>query len=118
MGVFSIEIQAGDPTGGRFVPVTVLVDTGASYTTLPADLLDRLGVRRSDKQRFMLASGQTMTKDIGQTWVKLDGKERMTVVVFGDDAMTPILGAVTLEEMGLGVDPLGQHLIPIDGYLM
>jgi clan AA aspartic protease len=105
MGVFTVTIQAGDPTGERFVPVSVLVDTGASYTTLPSELLQELGVKPTRKQQFMLASGQTMTKDAGETRVRLDGKEGTTVVVFGDSGMTPMLGAVTLEEMGLGVDP-------------
>ena len=35
----------------------------------------------------------------------------MTIIVFGDDGGRTLLGAVTLEEMGLGVDPPGQKLI-------
>jgi clan AA aspartic protease len=118
MGVFTVTIQAGDSRGERFIPVDVLVDTGASYTTLPEEMLRDLGVRPIGKQRFMLACGQTMTKDLGETKVRLGDKERTTVVVFGDAGMTPLLGAVTLEQMGLGVDPMAQRLIEVDGYMM
>ena len=41
----------------------------------------------------------------------------MTVVVFGDDGRPTLLGAVTLEGFGLGVDPLGQKLIEVPGLL-
>ena len=41
----------------------------------------------------------------------------MTVVVFGDDGGPTLLGAVTLEKLGLGVDPLGQKLSEVPGLL-
>jgi len=98
------------------VPVEALVDTGASYTTLPASLLRELDVRAAGRRPLMLANGEMTTRDVGQTWVRLDGREVMTVVVFGDDGGPALLGAVTLEETGLGIDPLGRKLIEVPGY--
>ena len=40
------------------------------------------------------------------------------MVVFGDDGAEPLLGAVTMEEFGLGVDPVRRRLAPVDGYLV
>ena len=117
MGTFSITIHAGAPDRGRFEPVDALVDTGASYTMLPARLLRDLGVEVTARRPFVLASGQQISRDVGQTWVRIDGREVMTVVVFGDDAGPTLLGAVTLEEFGLGVDPLGRKLIEVPGLL-
>jgi hypothetical protein len=34
------------------------------------------------------------------------------------DASPGLLGAVTLEEFGLGVDPVGKRLIPVKSYLL
>jgi hypothetical protein len=45
-------------------------------------------------------------------------RERFTPVVLGDAGMQPLLGAVTLEEFGLGVGPVGQQLIEVPGLLM
>lgn len=117
MGTFSVRLQAGDTARERFVEIDALVDTGASYTMLPAPLLRDLGVSATASRAFMLANGQRTTREVGQAWVRLDGHEVMTVVVFGDEGGPILLGAVTLEEMGLGVDPLGKRLIDVPGLL-
>lgn len=113
MGTFSVTLCAGDPSRSRFEEVAALMDTGASYTMLPSSLLGRLGVPVTAKRSFVLASGEQIRRDVGATWVRIDGREVMTVVVFGDDAGPALLGAVTLEEFGLGVDPLGQELMEV-----
>jgi len=118
MGVFSVRVEVGDPQGQRFEPVEALVDSGASYTTAPASLLRRLGVTPDERRPFILADGRRVEHDMGQTWVRLDGRARMTPVVFAGEGVQPLLGAVTLEEFGLGIDTLGQKLIPVPGYLM
>jgi predicted aspartyl protease len=103
MGTFSVDIQVGDPRGQRFERFEALVDPGASYTTLAASRLHDLGVIPMRRQRFVLANGEIVVKDVGETRVRIDGREGTTVVVFGDEGAGPLLGAVTLEQMGLGV---------------
>ncbi len=44
MGTSSVPIQIANLNEGPFIDVTALVDTGATYTTLPASVLTRLGV--------------------------------------------------------------------------
>ena len=117
MGTFQAAIEVGDLAASRFRPVDALVDTGASYTTLPESLLRDLGVTPHAERVFLLATGQSITRPIGRTWVRVDGRQEMTIVVFADEGAMPLLGAVTLEEMGLGVDPLSQKLIPVPGLL-
>ncbi len=118
MGTFSVTIEAGDPQAQRFRAVEALVDTGASYTTLPASLLRDLGVAPHGRRPFLLATGRTVTRDVGRTWVRIDGRVEMTIVVFADDDAPRLLGAVTLEEFGLGVDPVARKLIPVPGLLV
>jgi aspartyl protease family protein len=118
MGVFHVTIEAADRNGTRFEPVDVLVDTGATYTTLPAEMLRRFGVQPIRRQRFLLADGSEMTKEVGEARVRVEGREQNTVVVFADNGATSLLGAVTLEELGLAVDPVGRQLIEVRGYMM
>ncbi len=118
MGTFRVEIQIGDPQGDRWEAVEALVDTGASHTVLPRPLLERLGVRPLRRVPFRLADERQVGYDVGQTQVRLDGQTLFTIVVFGDARMEPLLGAVTLEEFHLGVDPVGRRLIPVPGLLM
>lgn len=40
----------------------------------------------------------------------------MTVVAFDEEDAEPLLGAVTLEEFGLGVDAVAHKLVPAIGY--
>ncbi|MEX2158232.1 MAG: aspartyl protease family protein [Dehalococcoidia bacterium] len=116
MGIFSVEIQIGDPQGKRFEPAKALVDTGSSYSAFPVEQLRRLGVEPSDRQQFLLADGRIVESAIGETRIKIDGRMRTTVVVFSDEGTQPLIGAVTLEEFGLAVDPIGQKLMPVPGY--
>jgi len=46
--------------------------------------------------------------------VKVEGEMTYTICVFGEPGMDALLGAVTLEELGLGVDPINQRLVPIE----
>ena len=56
--------------------------------------------------------------EIGTAQIRIDGRSRFSVVVFGDPGTQPLLGAITLEEFNLGVDPVGRRLIPVPGLLM
>jgi hypothetical protein len=48
----------------------------------------------------------------------VDGREEFTLVVFGDEDMPALLGAVTLEELRLVVDPIRRRLVPTRALLM
>ena len=118
MGVFQVELEIGDPQGEHFETVDALVDSGATYTTLPEPLLLKLGVVPLSSANFILADGSRMERGIGQTWMRLRGEEFIVPVVFGTEATQPLLGAVTLEIFRLGIDPVRQRLIPVDGLLL
>jgi len=118
MGTFRYPLGVGDPEATRFETVEALVDTGASYTMVPAPLLRRLGVTAHDRVVFFLADGRQIERDVGQTWVRIDGRSVITLVVFGDEGSDPLLGAYTLEGLRLGVDPANQTLVRTPGLLM
>lgn len=118
MGTFFYAMEIGDPDGLRFERMDALVDTGASYTTLPASTLRQLGVEPMDTLRFILADGSYILRSLGQTWIRAEGRQVITLVVFGDEDAAPLIGAYALEGLRLGVDPVNQRLIEIDGFLL
>ena len=118
MGPFQIELEIGDLQGQHFETVSSLVDSGATYTTLPEPLLRKLGVVPLSSANFTLADGSRMEREIGQTWMRLAGEEFIVPVVFGPEAAQPLLGAVALEVFRLGIDPVRQRLIPVEGLLL
>lgn len=117
MGTFRIRIEIGDPQGRRYQPVEALVDTGSTFTTLPTSLLKGLGVVPHDRRPFDLADGRRVELEVGQTWVRIDGRTEITRVVFGGEGSEPVLGAVTLETFLLAPDPVGRRLVPVPGLL-
>lgn len=118
MGNFHITMEVRDTQGLRYELIQALVDSGATYNILPAPLLSRLGVRPTESGSFILADGRRIQRDIGQTWVRLEGREYIAPVVFGGADTQPIMGAVTLGIFGLGIDPAAERLIPVDGYML
>ncbi len=92
--------------------VEATVDTGAAYTTLPGRLLRELDVAPIAKRTFVLADGRRAEMDIGRAWATVDGASEVTLVVFGEDDAPALLGAYTLEGLGLAVDPVSQRLAP------
>ena len=118
MGTFSVTIEIGDPVGQRYERVEALVDTGATYTTVPTPLLERLGVIPHVRDRFVLADGRQVDRDIGRAWVRVDGRVEPTLVVFGEPDTQALLGAYTLEGLRLAADPVGKRLVPVPGLLL
>src|SRR3954470_7080444 len=117
MGQFNVTLEVGDIYGRDDDTVEALVDTGTSNSVFPASLLHRLGVEVVDRNAFRMADGRLVEFDLGTVRVRLDGRERFSVVVFGEDDMRPLLGAITLEEFHLGVDPVGKRLVRTEGML-
>ena len=117
MASFFTAIEIGDPQGTRYEPVQALVDSGVTYNILPSSMLERLDVRPTETGTFVIADGSLIMREIGETRVRLDGREYTVPVIFGDEDNQPLLGMVTLEVFRLAIDPEGQRLIPTDAWL-
>ena len=118
MGTFNVTVEVAAGSDGPFESLEALVDTGATYTLAPAPLLRQLGVEPIDRITFIIAEGSRMQQEIGEAVIRLDGRQRTTLVVFGDEGANTLLGAYTLEAFSLGVDPRNRRLVPVDGYLV
>ena len=117
MGLFQVEIQVFPENGGSPQTQSVLVDTGASYLSLPGNLLISLGYRALDRQRVVFATGEVQVWEVAEVKIGLQGRERIVLSFLAPDQSPKLLGAQTLETFGLGVDPLAKRLVPVDAYL-
>ena len=66
MGTFHQPIELAAGREGPFETMEALVDTGATYTLVPASILRRLGVEPTDSLTFIIADGSRMQQDIGE----------------------------------------------------
>ena len=112
MGVFNWRIRLDSMDGERSLEIEAMVDTGASYTIVPASLLKELGVDPIDKISLVMADGRPVEYDIGRAMATIDGRTEATLVVFGEDNARALLGAYTLKGLRLAVDPTHGRLIP------
>lgn len=118
MGTFRVEVTVKnlrEPARSR--TLSVLVDTGATYMALPRDVLDALGCQPIGTRRVLLANGREEEWPFGVVLLTLEGQELPTVCLIGPNGGPAILGAVTLEEFALGVDPVAKRLVPVRSYL-
>jgi len=118
VGTFTVPVAVGDPAGRRFETLEALVDTGSSYTVVPAPVLEALGVERDVTDQFVLADGRRVEIALGRTWIRVEGRTEITLVVFGEADSRPLLGAYTLEGVRLAPDPVGRRLVPVPALLM
>jgi predicted aspartyl protease len=118
MGSFNVEFEIGDLAGERWLRLEGLVDTGSTYTRVPRDTLDTLAIQPQVKREFETADGRVISRDLAVVQARLDGEMLPTLVVFADPGDSVLLGVVTLEEFGLGVDTVNRKLVPVRGLAM
>jgi len=114
MGITNVDAKVSRPDKtGSTVPVTLMVDSGAVCSVLPAAVwrpLDLVGDREVD---FSLADGTIITREVSECRFDIEGRGATSPVVLGRDDEGPMLGAVTLETLGLVLNPLTRQLMPI-----
>ena len=94
-----------------------LVDSGALYSVVPGEILKRLGIMPNFYQDFTLANGDEIKKPVGNAYFGFEGKVCAAPVIFGDRGIF-LLGATTLEALGVCLDPINRKLKPLPMVLM
>ena len=114
MGTVTTTIEVGDPQGRNFREIELEVDTGSTFTALPRVMLEALGVPVNRTERSRLADGTAQAVEVGDTTIRLEGKQFITTVIFAEEGEPSLLGVVTLEQALLAVDPVNNELIPVE----
>ena len=95
----------------RKATVNFLIDSGVVYSLVPAPILRRLGIRPHRTMEFTLADGTTIERRVGDAYFEYQGEGGAAPVIFGVAGDEPLLGATTLESLGLVLDPFQRRLI-------
>lgn len=90
------------------------MDTGAAYSQPPSDTLESLGITHFDERPAIFADGRRSLCRVGRAEFIYDSRQTPALVIFGERATPPLLGAMTLEGLGLGVDSMPKRLFPIE----
>ena len=111
MGTFNVELRIGAADFSVWETVSALVDTGATCSMAPASLLRRLGVEPDETVEFELAGGEVVEYETGWAAFSVDDRIGRARVIFGPDGEY-LMGATTLEDLALMIDPLNYRLVP------
>ena len=113
MGTFRTAIAVEHPArrGHLHRLADVLVDTGAEATWIPRAALESLGIAPERTERYRMADGRVLEREVGFALVHVAGKATADDVVFAEPEDMVLLGARSLEGLNLRVDPRQKRLV-------
>lgn len=113
MGTFRVDVVLENPArpGARRTVRSVLVDTGAELSWIPADVLEALQIERYARSRFRQADGTILERWIGPAFLHVAGKRATDDVVFGEPGDLVLLGSRSLEGLNFRIDPVTKQLV-------
>ena len=114
MGLTRLNIAISNPSDKeRAETVEMLIDSGAIFSIVPASLLERLGIEPDSAETFRLADGSTIVRKRGTANFRYGNRIGGAAVIFGEPTDSLLLGAHTLESLGLSLDPTRGELVDI-----
>jgi aspartyl protease family protein len=116
LGLFKSKIAVWNPAApAKVEELELLVDTGASYSWFLRKRLEELGIRSTGKMQFRTIDGRVIERDVAPVFVRSDGHVGGDTIVVAESGDSEVLGAHTLESLGLAADPVQKKLIPTVG---
>jgi clan AA aspartic protease len=112
MGLTYVE---GKLTGKNDVSESVdfLIDSGANYTLLPKEVWEKLGLEQKKTLTFTLADGTKIERGVSECRIEILNEDFHTPVILGEEGDEPLLGVVTLEILGVVLNPFNRTLQPM-----
>src|SRR5205823_3709623 len=112
MGILYVQGRLSHPrelSGQR--KLRFLVDTGAFFSVVPREILSTLKVSPVGEETVQFADGRRARWKVGEVRLEVDGRSVTTLVLFGKKGTQPLLGAYSLEGLGLTVDSRRRRLV-------
>jgi len=94
-----------------------LVDTGATFTTIPRTLSDKLALPIVGKTKVRTASGIDVL-DQSYLYMEIDGKFAVTPALISEKLDRTLIGVFTLEALGFTLDPTTGQLKEVEILLL
>lgn len=119
MGTFTVKVTLSHPEHrAKQLTLELLVDTGATWSLIPAEAARSLGVEPLETRPVRTADGRRFDLPLSEIRFTIDGRSLTTPCLIGAPDAPALLGAVTLEAFGLAADPVQKALVPVTGLLL
>ena len=90
----------------------LLVDTGASFSWISKARLERLGVTAAYQMPFRTIEGRVLERDMAVVYIASDGRSVPDLVVMAEEGESEVMGAHSIEGLGMAADPVQKKLVP------
>lgn len=119
MGTFAVRVTLTHPEQrASLLSLDFLVDTGATWSLIPADTARSLGLVPIETRSVRTADGRRLELPLVEARFTIDGRSLTTPCLIGAADAPALLGAVTLEAFGFAADPVQKILVPVTGLLL
>jgi len=113
MGTFSVKLRVWNPAQpGGVEELDAFVDTGAAFSWISRARLARLGVAPSRRMGFRTIEGRLLERDMATVYVSTENYSIPDVVVMAEEGEMEVMGAHTIEGLGMAADPVQKKLVP------
>ena len=114
MGVKTLVVEVANVAKPEVTErLTFTVDSGAVYSVVPGAVLHKLRIRPQKRETFELANGATIVRRKGVALFEFGKYVGGGDVIFGEKGDATLLGALSLEALGLALDPIKRELRPM-----
>ncbi|MCX6639361.1 MAG: aspartyl protease [bacterium] len=114
MGLTYVVVEIANPEKSKVRhKLRMLVDSGAVYSVVPADVVKILGIIAEGEDSFILANGDEINRKLGSAKFFYKDHFGPSKVILGEPGDTAIIGIVTLESLGFALDPIRRELRPM-----
>jgi len=104
MGHTYVDVSLTSPITGESISITALVDTGATTTTIPRTLADKLNLPEITRRRVVTASGQE-DMPVSYAIIDISGEKTVTDLLISEKLNHTLIGVTTLESLAFKVNP-------------
>src|SRR5438067_11325964 len=113
MGTFTTKVKVSNPERpAEAEEVDVFVDTGAAFSWISRSRLERLGLTSTRSMRFRTIDGRMLERDMTEVRIASNGYSAPDLVVMAETGEMEVIGAHSIEGLGLAADPAQHKLVP------
>ena len=112
MGHVRVKVEIANPArrGDAIDVPEALVDTGATWTTIPRRIAEQLSLDIVGQTMVRTAAGPQQL-DQSYAYMAIQGKDIVSFVLISDTYPGVLVGVTTLEGLGFAVDPNSGRLV-------
>jgi predicted aspartyl protease len=113
MGTFNPKFKVWNPTRPESAQeIEALVDTGAAFSWISRARLESLGLNSTRRMSSRTIDGRVMERDMTAIYIASAGYSAPDMVVMAEPGEKEVLGAHSIEGLGLAADPVQKRLTP------